>query len=189
VSEIPDPEDGWSDLELRTEDLTGADLFKLRATGTKLVACELSGASLARSDLWRVEVRDCRLSGAVLDGARLRDVAFVGCKLDTASMREIEAERVTFSDCVLREADLSRSSWKESAFFDCDLTGTIVAEARMTGVRFHGSTVERVVGADSLRGIVVSPDQTLNLGLRVLDAMGVSVDEEREPGSGRDRDR
>jgi uncharacterized protein YjbI with pentapeptide repeats len=177
---VPDPEDGWSDLELRSEDLVGADLFKLRATGSKLVACELSGASLARADLWRVEVRDCRLSGAVLDGARLRDVAFVGCKLDTASMREIEAERVTFTDCVLREADLSRSSWQASAFFDCDLTGTIVAESRMAGVRFHGSSIERVVGADALRGVVVAPDQTLNLGLRVLDAMGVTVDEERD---------
>ena len=177
---VPDPEEGWSDLELRGEDLVGADLFKLRVSGTTLTACELSGASLAQADVWRVDLRDCRMSGAVLDGARLRDVTFTGCKLDTASLRSIKAERVTFTDCVLREADLTDGTWSESAFLDCDLTGTIVERARMDGARFTGSSVERVVGADSLRRIVIAPDQALNLGLRVLDAMGVTTEEESD---------
>ena len=175
---VPDPEEGWSDLELRGEDLVGADLYKLRVSGTTLTACELSGASLAHADLWRVEIHDCRMSGAVLDGARLRDVSFTGCKLDTASLRSVKAERVMFSDCVLREADLTDSSWVESSFVDCDLAATIVDRARMTGARFHGSSVERVVGADSLRGIVIAPEQALNLGLRVLDAMGITTEDD-----------
>lgn len=174
---VPDPEEGWSDLELHGEDLVGADLYKLRVSGTTLTACELSGASLAHADVWRVEIRDCRMSGVVLDGARLRDVSFTGCKLDTASLRSIKAERVTFSDCVLRDADLTDSAWVESSFVDCDLTGTIVQRASTTGVRFHGSSVDRVIGADSLRGIIIAPDQALNLGLRVLDAMGVTTED------------
>lgn len=174
---VPDPEEGWSDLELHGEDLVGADLYKLRVSGTTLTACELSGASLAHADVWRVEIRDCRMSGVVLDGARLRDVSFTGCKLDTASLRSIKAERVTFSDCVLREADLTDSTWVESSFVDCELTGAIVERTRVMGVRFHGSSVDRVIGADSLRGIVIAPDQALNLGLRVLDAMGVTTEE------------
>ena len=175
---VPDPEDGWSDLELHGEDLVGADLYKLRMSGTTLTACELSGASLAQADVWRVDVRDCRMSGAVLDGARLRDVTFTGCKLDTASLRSVKAERVTFTDCVLREADLTDGTWSDSAFLDCDLSGTIVERARVAGTRFTGSSVDRVVGADSLRGIVIAPDQALNLGLRVLDAMGVTTEDD-----------
>ena len=174
---VPDPEDGWSDLELHGEDLVGSDLYKLRVSGTTISACELSGASLAQADVWRVQMRDCRVSGAVLDGARLRDVTFTGCKLDTASLRSVKAERVTFTDCVLREADLTDSTWVEASFLDCDLTGAIVERARMTGARFHGSSVDRVIGADSLRGIVISPDQALTLGLRVLDAMGITTDD------------
>ena len=174
---IPDPEEGWSDLELHGEDLVGADLYKLRVSGTTLTACELSGASLAQADVWRVEIRDCRMSGAVLDAARLRDVTFTGCKLDTASMRSIKAERVTFNDCVLRETDLTDSTWTETSFIDCDLTGAIVERARLTGARFFGSSVDRVIGADSLRGIVIAPDQALNLGLRVLDAMGITTED------------
>ena len=175
---VPDPEEGWSDLELRNEDLIGLDLYKLRVSGSKLIACELSGASLAHADLWRVEIRDCRMSGAVLDGARLRDVTFAGCKLDTASLRSITGERVTFTDCVLREADLTDSAWTDTRFTACDLAGAIVERARLAGTRFHGSTVDRVVGADSLRGIVIAPDQALNLGLRVLDAMGITTEDE-----------
>lgn len=175
---VPDPSDGWSDVELRNETLTGEDLGKIHVSGSKLIGCELSGASFAEADLWRVELRDCRMSGVVLDAARLRDVAFVGCKLDTATLRGVKAERVTFTDCVLREADLVGSSWSASAFLDCDLDGALVMEARLAGTRFRGSSVERVIGADSLRGIVIAPDQALTLGLRVLDAMGVVAEDE-----------
>ena len=177
---VPDPEEGWSDLELHGEDLVGADLYKLRAGGSTITSCELSGASFAQADIWRVGIRDCRMSGSVLDGARLRDVTFTGCKLDTASLRSIKAERVTFTDCVLHEADLTDSTWSESAFLDCDLTGTIVERARLTGARFKGSSVDRVIGADALRGVVIAPDQALNLGLRVLDAMGVTIEDDDE---------
>ena len=57
-----------------------------------------------------------------------------------------------------------------------NFAGAIVERARMAGARFTGSSVERVVGADSLRGIVIAPDQALNLGLRVLDAMGITTE-------------
>ena len=174
----------WSDLELDGEALTGADLHKLHITGSKLIACELSGALLSQADLWRVELRGCRMSGVVLDGARLRDVTFTGCKLDTASIRSAKGERVRFDDCLLQEADLSDSTWTETSFQDCDLAQAIVAGANMRGVRFHGSSVDRVIGADSLRGIVIAPDQALGLGLRVLDALGITIDDGQDTGSG-----
>ena len=82
---------------------------------------------------------------------------------------------------MLREADLTASAWAGSAFFDCDLDGATVVDARVAGCRFHGSTVDRVIGADALRGIVIDPDRAIALGLRVLDAMSVTTDEEREP--------
>jgi uncharacterized protein YjbI with pentapeptide repeats len=175
---VIDFEDGLSDVEVRGEVLTGADLTKLRATGSTLIDCELSGASLAQSDLWRVELRGCRMSGVVLDAARLRDVRIVGCKLDTASLRSLRAERVTFDDCVLREADLSDSRWKDSAILGCDLDAAIVTGADLRGTRVHGSSVDRVVGADSLRGIVIAEDQAIALGLRVLDALGITVEDD-----------
>jgi uncharacterized protein YjbI with pentapeptide repeats len=177
---VPDPAEGWSEVELRNESLTGEDLGKIHVTGSKLIGCELSGASLAEADLWRVELRECRMSGVVLDGARLRDVSFVGCKLDTATLRGVKAERVTFTDCVLREADLVGSAWSDSAFIDCDLDGATVMEARLAGTRMFGSSVERTIGADALRGVIVRSNQTLSLGLRVLDAMGVVAEDEED---------
>jgi uncharacterized protein YjbI with pentapeptide repeats len=173
---VIDVEEGLFDTELRGERLTGEDLTKLRATGSKLIDCELSGASLAQADLWRVELRGCRMSGVVLDGARLRDVTLVGCKLDTASMRALRAEKTTFDDCVLREADLSDSKWKDSAILSCDLDAAIVTGADMRGTRVAGSSIDRVIGADSLRSIVIAEDQAMGLGLRVLDALGITVE-------------
>ena len=176
-----DLEDGLSDAELRGEVLTGADLFKLRASGSSLVDCELSGASMAQADLWRVELRGCRMSGV---GAR-RCTPAATCASSAASSTprrcgRCRAERVTFEDCVLREADLTGSTWKDAALVDCDLDAAIVVDADLRGTASPGSSIDRVIGADSLRGIVIAEDQALGLGLRVLDALGITV----EDGSG-----
>jgi uncharacterized protein YjbI with pentapeptide repeats len=183
---VIDVEDGLRDVELRGERLAGADLAKLQATSAVLVDCDLSAVMLAEADLWRVELRGCRMSGVALDGARLRDVKIIGCKLDTASLRSVQAERVVFDDCVLRDADLSKSRWKDTSFLGCDLDGAVVVEADLRGTRVHRSTIERVIGADSLRGIVISPDQALNLGLRVLDALGITSEDEDDGGADED---
>lgn len=169
-------QDSWIGVELRGAVLTGARLDRFRISNSVLIGCELSGTNLAEADLWRVELRDCRMSGVILEAARLRDVRITGCKLDTASLRGSKAERIELDDCVLREADLSAATWKDAAILDCDLTGAVFTSARLAGTRLHRSTLDRVVGADSLRGVVIDPAQALSLGLQLLDAMGIVTD-------------
>lgn len=169
-------QDSWIGVEIRGGVFTGARLDRFRIANTALIGCELSGTNLAEADLWRVELRDCRMSGVILEAARFRDVRIVGCKLDTASLRGSNAERLELNDCVLREADLSGATWKDAAILDCDLTDARLTGAKLLGTHLHGSTLDRIVGADSLRGVVIDPAQALSLGLQLLDAMGIVTD-------------
>ena len=174
-------EDDWAGVWITGGEWSGESLDGFRMTNTRLVDCNLSGATLVGASLWRVAFERCRLSGAVLDGTTFKDVAFVGCKIDTASLRGTKGEQVRFEDCVLREADLASVSWAQAQLFDCDLTAASVTDARLVGARFHGSSLEHAIGVETLRGYVLDPQQGIAVGLRALELLGVSYDEEREP--------
>jgi len=174
-------EDDWVDVSITGGSFAGADLEGFRMTNAHLVDCDLSGAVLIGASMWRVTFERCRISGAVLDGAELKDVAFAGCKVDTSSLRGTKGERVRFEDCVLREADLTGASWTAATILDCDLRSANVIDARLAGARFHGSSLEEAIGLETLRGYVLDPQQGIAVGLRVLELLGVSYDEEREP--------
>lgn len=179
--EIALEEDDWVDVSITGGAFAGQDLEGFRMTNAHLVDCDLSGAVLIGASMWRVTFERCRMSGAVLDGAELKDVTLRGCKVDTASLRGTKGERIALEDCVLREADLTGASWSAATVFDCDLRGATLTDARLAGARFHGSSLEDVIGLETLRGYVLDPQQGIAAGLRVLELLGVSYDEERTP--------
>ena len=160
--------------------LTGVTIGRLRMVDTIVDSCDLSGAVLRQASLTRVALRDCRMSGSDLSLAKLRDVAFVGCKLDDANLRMVTGERVRFDGTVLRSADLYEARLVSARFFDCDLTATQLTKADLGAARLHGSTIDAVVGAEHLRGVVIDSAQVLPLALRLFASFGIAVDDDRE---------
>jgi uncharacterized protein YjbI with pentapeptide repeats len=160
---------------------TGTDLTHARIVDTVFTGCDLSAARLDEARLTRVELRDCRLSGFLLGGATMQDVRFVDCKADNGHFRLSTGERVAFEATVLTGADFGGCRIAQAQFFDCDLTGADFSGARIKGARLHGSTLEDLRGALDLKGVVIDANQVVPLGVRVLAALGVGVDEEREP--------
>jgi uncharacterized protein YjbI with pentapeptide repeats len=159
---------------------TGTELTSARIVDTTFTGCDLSGARLDDARLTRVELRDCRLSGLLLGGATMQDVRFADCKIDNGHFRLSTGERVAFEASVLAGADFSGARIAHAHLFDCDLTGADFSGARIKGARLHGSTLEDVRGALDLTGVVIDANQVVPLGVRVLAALGVGVDEERE---------
>ena len=159
---------------------TGADLSRARIIDTTFTGCDLSGARLDEARLTRVELRDCRMSGVLLGGTALQDVRVVDSKADRAHFRLCTGERVEFDATVLTGADFGGCRIAHARFFDCDLTGADFSGARIKGARLHGSTLDDVRGALDLTGVVIDGDQVVPLGVRVLAALGVGVDEARE---------
>lgn len=159
--------------------LVGTELYGVRLVDVMMERCDLSGASLQEATLHRVQFTDCRLSAVTLSSSRLHHVRFVDCKMDDANLRMANGDHVAFQRCLLRGADLYASRISYCWLLDSDLSGVELSKADLPGVRLHGSTIDDLRGATSLRGAVIDSSQVLPLARSMLPALGVVVDDER----------
>lgn len=156
-------------------DLSGRRFAGLRGRDTHFVSCNLSGAVLDGAALTRVAFTDCRLTGLVLSGAELVDVHIVDSQADFALLRMATARHLWFENTSLRGADLYAFKGTGCAFLGCDLSDVSVSEAQLPEVLLHGSTLDTVRGAGSLRGARISAEQVVPLGAAMLAELDVIV--------------
>jgi hypothetical protein len=160
---------------------TGAFLGRSRLTDVVVENSDFSGAELDEAAITRVEFRDCRMSGTIFSRCSFRDVRFTGCRLDDANFRMSETKDVLFEDVVLSGGDFYGATMTSTAFFDCDLTNAQFTKASTPEVRFHGSTLLDLKGAEYLAGAIIGSPQILPVALAVLAALRIRIDDEREP--------
>jgi uncharacterized protein YjbI with pentapeptide repeats len=158
--------------------LTGLELDGWRLVDVELVECELSGAVLTGAQWERVVLRRCRLSGLVAAELRATDVRVDGCKADGAWLRAAVLDRCEIVDSDLSGADLYGARVTRSVFRRCDLTEVDVSASRFERVSLHGSTVDRLGGADALQGCTIGSDQLVPLALPILAARSITVDDD-----------
>jgi uncharacterized protein YjbI with pentapeptide repeats len=91
---------------------------------------------------------------------------------------------VHFERCSLRGADLSGAKLERAAFSGCDLSEVEFSRADLAGALLHGSTLEGIKGAIDLRGTVIDSIQALPLGLSILGALGIRIDDATAHGLG-----
>jgi uncharacterized protein YjbI with pentapeptide repeats len=182
----------YSGAECQAAEITACRLDRVQAIGSRLirsrlvdcvaVACDFSGAVLDDCSIRRVEFHDCRLSGLQAQHSSFKDVAFFDCKVDGANFRMTKWESAEFRNCSLVEADFYEASLPGSRFQSCDLTGVQLSKADLTGTRLHGSTLERIQGADNLRGVIIGSDQVIPAALAVFGTLKIVVDDELNLG-------
>ena len=158
--------------------LTGLELEGWRLVDVELVECELSGAVLTGAQLERVALRRCRLSGVVAAELKATDVRLDGCKADGAWLRASVLDRCELVDSDLSGSDLYGAQVTRSSFRRCDLTEVDVSASRFEQVSLHGSTVDRLKGADALQGCTIGSDQLVPLALPILAARSITVDDD-----------
>jgi len=161
--------------------LTSCRIHRLQLTDVVVDGCDWSGADLEEATLTRVHFRECRMSGVTMARASVRDVLFSDCRIDDANLRMCDLERVTFDRADLRLADLMGSTFKHVRLFDCDLSGADVSGLVARGTRLHGSVVTDLKGVGDLRGVVIDSTQLIPLGVQIVGALGIIVEDEREP--------
>ncbi len=157
--------------------LTGLDLEAWRLVDVELVECELSGTVLSDARWERVVLRRCRLSGLVAADLRATDVRIEECKADGAWLRGSALDRCEVVDTDLSGGDLYGARVTRSMFRRCDLTGLDVTTSRFEEVSLHGSTVDRLRGAEALQGCTIGSDQLVPLALPILAARRITVDD------------
>ena len=87
----------------------------------------------------------------------------------------IDADCARFESCSLARTDFAHSHIERAACIDCDLTEADFSNSKTAGVALHGSTLNGLKGALTLRGAAIETNQVLELGLRVLMELGVQI--------------
>ena len=162
---------------VRSVPFTGTQFEEFAATDVVFDGCEFSGAGLVQANLVRVEFRNCRLRASAFGAAVVHDVRFVDCQLDDASLRMCRGDHVGFEGCSMRSADLYGSELAQVHLYNCDLTGAELSHAKLRGARLHGSTLDGVHGVESLHGTVIDAALAVPLGLLLLGAAGITIDD------------
>lgn len=172
VADLTLQECRWSDADLSGRQFTG-----LRCRDVRFEHCDLSGAVLDDAVLTRVTFTDCRLTGVVLGGATLQDVRITDSRADMAAFRMARGTFLRIENTSLHAADFWEFAGSDCALLGCDLAEANFEDARIGGTLLHGSTLDDVRGALSLRGTRISSDQLVPLGAALLAALDVQVTE------------
>ena len=146
-------------------------------------ACDLSLAVFDRTELFAVEMRECKLTGAKftkVDFSRALSrkqietrASFHACKMDFADLCESKLPGCSLAGSRLREADLSGADLTDADLTDCDLFQATLDGAKLNGADLTGAEVSglNLTTLADFVGLRISDDQMF----RLLDAMGVSV--------------
>lgn len=159
--------------------MLGGHLRQSRLVDCLVIGCDLTGVVLEDCSIVRVEFHDCRMSAFQAPGCRFEDVGFLGCKLDDANFRMSTWKRSDFDGCDLAGADFYSATMPESRLSSCNLTGAELSKATLAGSRLSNSTLDRVSGVETLRGVIISTDMLLPTALAVFGAMDITVNDEQ----------
>jgi uncharacterized protein YjbI with pentapeptide repeats len=180
----PEPEEpDLSAARIAEAELVGVSLAGERRPNLSLVDCAMRECDLANLDargamLRRVAISTGRMTGCNLTESKLHDVSISDCRADLVALTASVLERVAFVSCNLAQSDFQEARMDAVVFEQCDLREADLSGARFKSVEMRGCRLERVRGADRLRGVRMPwVDVVANAGL-FAGACGVEVLEE-----------
>jgi uncharacterized protein YjbI with pentapeptide repeats len=141
--------------ELRGVTLEAGRPLEFRLRDTVLRDCDLSNIEGREATLTRVVVSNSRLIGVAFSPAKLRDVAVADSMLSLASFAFGELRDVLFERVNLREASFMEARLENVSFIDCQLEGADFRGVRLRDCVMRGSSLEGVIGVESLRGLTM----------------------------------
>ena len=145
------------DVTARDCALANVDAHDAQWSRVQLSTCRLVGLSLQRGDLRDVAIADSTLQLASFAGARIRDAVLRGVNLTDTSFMGARLQGVVFEDCTL--------------------SGTDFRDARLEGCAIRGSSLDEVLGVQSLRGVRMPWSDVLASAGALAAALGIRIDE------------
>jgi uncharacterized protein YjbI with pentapeptide repeats len=138
--------------------------------------CGMSNLDGREGRLSRVEVHRSQLVGFGISRGEVRDLRVVDSSLQLASFASATLRNVVFERANLAEASFMHANLKSVAFVDCRLEGTDFRHAKVAGCAIRGSSLDGVLGVESLRGLRMPwPDVVSSAGA-LAAALGISIE-------------
>ena len=141
-----------------------------------LVECGLSNATARGAEVRRVELRNARMVGLGLTEAEIEDLRITGGTLMLGSIAGSRVRHAVFENVNLREASFADSRLVSVAFEGCEFAGADFRGAHLEDCAIRGSSLEGVVGIESLRGVKMPWNDLVASTGALAEALGIEVE-------------
>ncbi|MFZ1995567.1 MAG: pentapeptide repeat-containing protein [Solirubrobacteraceae bacterium] len=170
-------------VRVRESELRGLTLEPGNVPGLTLAdvivrECAISNVDGREGRLTRVEVYRSQLVGFGLQRGDVRDLRVVDSSLQLASFASATLRNVVFERVNLTEASFMHARLESVAFVDCRLEGTDFRHAKLAGCAVRGTSLDGVLGVESMRGLRMPWPDVLGSAAALAAALGIDV----EPG-------
>ena len=139
--------------ELRGVAFQAPSASALELRDVRLSGCDLSNVEAPEPSIWRVDVSDSRMLGFRAAGGDVRDLRVTNSSLVLATFAFAQLRNVIFDRVDLSEASFMDARLEHVEFIDCRLAGADFRGATLRTSAIRGSSLDGVLGIDSLRGV------------------------------------
>ena len=199
-----EPQRDYEALEFVDRDFTGQDASDARFLECRLQRCCLDGVSMRRTRVVESVLAEChgasvdladsawrdsgisggRLGAVTLAGATWTGVRVHGSKLGFVNLAGARLEDVVFEGCEIGGLDIRAARLRSVSLLDCAIDELNVAGATLSAVDLSGARMRSLIGVESLRGAIISPDQLQDLAPLLAAELGIEVRDGEPAGPG-----
>lgn len=184
------------------DELTGEDFSGVRAGDVRMLECLLADCRMDETKLtgihvvdstwvriaasglsaphssWRDSaIRDSRFGLLDLSSSTLLRLTITDCKIDFLNLRGSTIREVVLTRVKLGEMSLSDASGTSLTLTDCAIETVEFHNSRVTTVDLSTSTITRIDGLDSLRGVILSVNHVLDMAPAMARHLGAKIAE------------
>ncbi|MGV8850806.1 MAG: pentapeptide repeat-containing protein [Propionibacteriaceae bacterium] len=161
-----------TDCRMDETKLTG-----LRAIDTTWVRVSASGLAMPHASWHDSAIKDSRFGLLDLSASTLLRLTITDTKIDFLNLRGTAIREVVLTRVRLGEVTLGDATGTTLMFDDC-LIGTVeLHNTRLEKIDLSTSSLQRIDDLASLRGVVLSLDQVLNLAPAMATVLGATIAE------------
>jgi len=152
---------------LETPGLTAAEVY---------VGAFSAGTWRLKDSEWRDATwSDIRVGALMADNSSMMDATIRDSKIDYFSLRGAKVRRLTITDCHIGTLDLSMATIDQLIVSGGAVGELLTDGARMKLLDVSGTELHAVGHPGSLRGLVVSPAQVIDMAEALASHLGIDV--------------
>jgi uncharacterized protein YjbI with pentapeptide repeats len=164
--------------ELRGVTLAAAKMPGLQLSDVILRDCDFSNVHGRGGAITRTEIHQSRFVGFDISEGRVDDLRVTNASMTLASFARAGLQSVIFDRVNLAEASFMDARMKAVAFVNCNLVGADFRGARIQGCAIRGSSLDGIVGIESLRGLTMPWPDLLESAGALAAAAGIEAEED-----------
>ena len=153
------------------------NLAGIRAIDTTWVRVAASGLAMPHASWHDSAIKDSRFGLLDLSSSTLLRLTITDTKIDFLNLRGTAIREVVLTRVRLGEVTLSNASGKTLTFDNCTVGTVELHDTRLEKIDLSTSTLARIDGLASLRGVVLSLEQVLDLAPGMATVLGATIAE------------